>query len=144
MEDLDQEPEEIPMEEVLAEIRRMLSAKVEEKPTEQSASVQGSLSSTDEVVYNPPVKQAEVVSKKPTPTSELEDYFLLTPAMRCDDLFNSGSPEQVKLQTQKVLQKLGQETVKVQLSPEVEAWLNQNLPAIVERVVAKQLSGKAV
>jgi len=143
MEDLDQEPEEIPMEDVLAEIRRMLSEKVETDTPKQSVSVQNDTPTTIESDFASVGKQDDAL-KKITLPPEVEDYFLLTPAMRCDALFDNSSPEQVKLQTQKVLQKLGQETVRVQLSPELEAWLNRNLPAIVERVVANQLTKKGL
>ena len=144
MEELEQEPEEIPMEDVLAEIRRMLSAKVESDVVDSSSGVQDDTRAIDEVVYNPPSKQPEPVSKALDSTVEVKDYFLLTPDMRCDDLFNQGSPAQVKLQTQKVLHKLGQGSEKIKISPELEAWLNQNLPTLIDRAVAKQLSKTSV
>ena len=147
MEELEKDPEEIPMEDVLAEIRRMLTAKVESDSSDSFDQAQKNELPKDEVVSAPVIPQ-ESFGESPNVASKIDlpeddDYFLLTPAMRCDSLFNHKTSEQVKLQTQKVLHKLGQRTEKDRIPPELEAWLNKNLPEIVERAVAKQMAKRS-
>ena len=84
MDNLEQDPEEIPMEQVLAEIRQMLSGEASaEKPTEPSFEKPAEpLPDTEKA--QPVVPPAPTPTVPESPRSEAPDYFLLTPAMRCD------------------------------------------------------------
>ncbi|MBR6411896.1 MAG: DUF2497 domain-containing protein [Alphaproteobacteria bacterium] len=131
MDDIEQDPEEIPMDQVLAEIRQMLSAqttqtdKVEEPAINQKPEAKPPVPP----VIPPPAPTLEKV--KP----EEPDYFLLTPAMRCDLPPDSELSETVQKQTTRVLNKLQQQS-SPELSPALIEWLNANLPAMIEKVLA--------
>ena len=125
MEDLDKEPEEIPMDEVLSEIRQMLSS---DMPAPDSGRAEPTVS-----------KSTPTTESVPRVTHFEADYFLLTPSMRCDLPPDEALSDQVKVQTQRVLNKLQQGIPMPQLSPALEDWLNKNLPAIVEKVVEEKL-----
>ena len=145
MEDLDKEPEEIPMDEVLSEIRQMLSS---EMPVSDAERVEPKL---DRKTLNKSEsdKETKVVSNEVEPSTSSRtvhfepDYFLLTPSMRCDLPSDEELSDQVKVQTQRVLSKLQQGIPMPQLSPALEDWLNKNLPAIVEKVVEEKLKHRA-
>ena len=122
MEDLEQDPEELPMDEVLAEIRHILSAKLEGKNI-----------SADE---HPAILSENVIHQK-EPKEEIShlDYFLLTPAMRCDLPPDSELSQNVQRQTARVLTKLQQQTPANDLNPALIDWLNENLPKIIEKAL---------
>ena len=132
MDNMEQDPEEIPMDQVLAEIRQMLSTQTlspDEKPIYQSAEP-----------TEKPVEKPLPVSDQPKPT--VPDYFLLTPAMRCDLPSDSELSETVQKQKTLVLNKLQQQS-NTELSPALIEWLNANLPAMIEKVLLshKKLEG---
>ena len=149
MEDLDKEPEEIPMDEVLSEIRQMLSSDMPIQDTERTEPTLSEEKQTRPEKEVPSVESpASAISDKvevqvpppsPRPSHIEPDYFLLTPAMRCDLPSDNELSAQVKVQTQRVLSKLQQETPTLQLSPALEDWLSKNLPAIVEKVLDEKL-----
>ena len=130
----DQIPEEIPMDQVLAEIRQMLS-----QDTLPAMPVDHDTPNADKSAD----KTASLSETKPAVSSvqapEKPDYFLLTPAMRCDLPRTNELSETVQRQTEKVLNKLQQQTPELTLSPALEAWLNENLPAMLEKALAKTL-----
>jgi len=143
MDELDQEPEEIPMEDVLAEIRHMLSKEI----LSPTASVEGAVSSAKSVQKPADVSSVERENLPPPSPSERSsisdtskpDYFLLTPAMRCDIPIGAPS-EAIQRQAQRVLSKLQQESRQPEtLSPVLIAWLNANLPQMIEKVLAQKL-----
>ena len=126
MEDLEQEPEELPMDEVLAEIRQILSSKLSGK--EPAGNIPRFLTPTETVSDTP----AETV---PTAAEPAEDYFLLTPAMRCDLPPDFELSQNVQKQTARVLNKLQQQTSGTDLNPALINWLNENLPKIIEKAL---------
>lgn len=115
----EQPPEEIPMDQVLAEIRQMLTK-------EMSGRTSSPAESTVEI--SAPV-QAKPVEKC--------DYFLLEPSMRCDSLFkmvftpvpeNSVTPSE----------HLPQRKLNAPISAELEVWLKTNLPSMIEEILSKR------
>ena len=151
MEDLEQEPEEIPMEEVLAEIRQMLSAEIkEEKTPEVEKTAPVFVMPKVEPVFEKeePVKVDAKPDTKVDPKPEpqpikvnIPEIFVLTPAMRCDIPVAKALSQNVQKQTQKVLDKLQKDTERTsQLSPELVEWLNKNLPSMIEKTVKERLS----
>jgi len=131
MDDIEQDPEEIPMDQVLAEIRQMLSAQTTQTGKAEEPSITREPEAKQPVppVVPPPAPTLEKV--KP----EEPDYFLLTPAMRCDLPPDSELSETVQKQTTRVLNKLQQQS-SPELSPALIEWLNTNLPAMIEKVLA--------
>ena len=119
MEDLEQDPEELPMDEVLAEIRQILSSKLAGKE---------------------PAPSLPRFSPTPEPQSPATDYFLLTPAMRCDLPSDSELSQNVQRQTARVLNKLQQKAPMPDLSPALIDWLNENLPKIIEKALDKHFN----
>ena len=96
----------------------------------------------EETVGNVPrfLTTPEAVSDIPTETvkttaSPTEDYFLLTPAMRCDLPPNFELSQNVQRQTARVLNKLQQQTSGTDLNPALINWLNENLPKIIEKAL---------
>ena len=120
MED-NQEPEEIPMDQVLAEIRQMLAPAVADKACDKKET-------RDQSVPASVVVQA------------VEDYFLLTPEMRCDLPAADDLSTSVQQRAEQVIHKLARKTENAHISPELEAWLNAHLPAMVEKAVAEYTS----
>ena len=118
MEDLEQDPEELPMDEVLAEIRQILSSKLAGKEAPQGSS-----------------RFSDTLPPTPTISSSAADYFLLTPAMRCDLPPDSELSQNVQRQTARVISKLQQKTPASDLSPALIDWLNENLPKIIEKAL---------
>jgi len=135
MDDMDQDPEEIPMDQVLAEIRQMLSAHTEapDKPAEPVVE-QNIIPSVEEPVSPPIPPVSPVADVRPIEA----DYFLLTPSMRCDLPPDSELSASVQKQTTRVLNKLQQQSAAGTLSPELENWLNAHLPTMIEKVLANQ------
>lgn len=158
MDTLEQDPEEIPMEQVLAEIRQMLgttdSPSTNIKNTVQNR-IDMPLASEKSVIGAPSQPTApsipdrnkslesvsgplnSVVSNSTMVSQSTEDYFLLTPAMRCDLPTDSELSQSVQKQTARVLNKLQQQSV-TDLSPALLEWLNANLPAMIEKVVSQK------
>ena len=130
MEDLEQDPEELPMDEVLAEIRHILSSKLSGKEPAQDTPrfSQSPVPTTNIDTPN----QTVTVPCEPAP-----DYFLLTPAMRCDLPPDSELSQNVQKQTARVLSKLQQQTTASDLNPALIDWLNENLPKIIEKALDK-------
>ncbi len=126
--DIEQEPEELTPEEIMGEIRQMLMADLGESiPVEAVAASMGAQ----------PVTEA------------VEDYFLLTPDMRCDHLFVPPvDKNEVHKRAQQLLGKLSrlksgdkEEETAVQSTPDtaVTDWLNTNLPQMLEQIVAREV-----
>jgi len=124
MEDLEQDPEELPMDEVLAEIRHILSSKLTEKETHKDI---------PQFLAKPSPGTDTATKTLSSSQSSDTDYFLLTPAMRCDLPPDSELSQTVKKQTAHVLNKLQQPTV--DLNPALIDWLNENLPKIIEKAL---------
>lgn len=127
MDTMEQDPEEIPMDQVLAEIRQMLSAQTSSSDEQVSQPAEPIPQNVDEPVLPPISDRVEA------PAS---DYFLLTPAMRCDLPSDSELSEAVQKQTTRVLNKLQQQSV-TDLSPALVEWLNANLPEMIEKALSK-------
>lgn len=141
MEDFEQEPEEIPMEEVLAEIRQMLSAEVKEEPIKCDKKVEPVLGEFKETTIDTPKTPRVMQPEKPIVIHKEPEIFILTPAMRCDIPVAKALSQNVQKQTQKVLDKLQKDAVaEPKLSPELIAWLNNNLPSLIEKTVKERLS----
>ena len=137
----EQDPEEIPMDQVLAEIRHMLSddnlLKKKIYPEQQENIIEPAQEIQPHI--QPPKIMAESVQpERAVPPKE--DYFLLTPAMRCDLPSDSHLSVAVQQKAARVINKLQQKNTQQSLAPEVEAWLNNNLPQMVERVLTEKLS----
>ena len=141
MEDIEQDPEEIPMDQVLAEIRQMLTSQnVPEDNTPSPTPKQ-----TEPVfpkkepatISTPHIDVAPVPSIMDKP-KVVSDYFLLTPAMRCDLPPDSELSETVQKQTTRVLNKLQQQS-NTELSPALIEWLDANLPGMVEKALSNHL-----
>ena len=134
MENIEQDPEEIPMDQVLAEIRQMLT-NPDTMPADnvENKSEPEPIRSEPVFAPAPPVVKpvAEAVSNKP----KEPDYFLLTPAMRCDLPSDSELSETVQRQTTRVLNKLQQQS-NTELSPALVEWLNANLPGMIEKALS--------
>ncbi|MBQ7413784.1 MAG: hypothetical protein IJV07_05930 [Alphaproteobacteria bacterium] len=134
----EQDPEEIPMDQVLSEIRHMLSddnlLKKQVVPEHPSDYV------------DPPQTVQPVIASKPEPVEQENvpkkenDYFLLTPAMRCDLPSDSELSASVQQQAARVINKLQQKNPPQPLATEVEEWLRNNLPGMIERVLTEKLS----
>ena len=140
MEDIEQDPEEIPMDQVLAEIRQMLTSQnipVENTPSAVSKQTDAVLPPKD-----PIIPMSEKISLSPSPVAEktkaTSDCFLLTPAMRCDLPPDSELSETVQKQTTRVLNKLQQKST-AELSPALIEWLDANLPGMVEKALSNHL-----
>ena len=129
MDTIEQDPEEIPMDQVLAEIRQMLSAQTE-RAEDGPESVEPQKTAPIAEPPVPPRPVADVAKEAP-------EYFLLTPAMRCDLPPDSELSETVQKQTTRVLNKLQQQSG-ADLSPALIEWLNANLPAMIEKVLEKR------
>ena len=129
MEDLEQDPEELPMDEVLAEIRHILSSKLSGKEPQQNIPQFSATTST--TGNDAPIKTQD------TSSLSAPDYFLLTPAMRCDLPTDSELSQNVQKQTARVLSKLQQQTSAADLNPALIEWLNENLPKIIEKALDK-------
>ncbi len=132
------EPEELPMDVVLNEIRQMLLADTEEKQSEESSK---DITETEEVFF----EDVSVITDVPKKDSKQEEYFLLTPEMRCDLVENKIElSDIIQKRTQQVMDKLNQQksidNSEVVLSPALESWLNQNLPTLIEKAIAEKLS----
>ena len=132
MENTEQDPEEIPMDQVLAEIRLMLSAPGEAPKNEKSEKSASESSPSPRV--EPVITAPSSPSFSDRPKSIASDYFLLTPAMRCDLPPDSELSETIQRQTTRVLNKLQQQSA-AELSPALVDWLNANLPAMIEKVL---------
>ena len=130
MEDLEQDPEELPMDEVLAEIRHILSSKLTGKEPQRNIP-QFSESPTPSANVDK-TSQTLAIPAEPAP-----DYFLLTPAMRCDLPPDAELSQNVQKQTARVLSKLQQQTSATDLNPALIDWLNENLPKIIEKALDK-------
>ena len=132
------EPEELPMDVVLNEIRQMLLADTEEKQSEESSK---DITETEEVFF----EDVSVITDVPKKDSKQEEYFLLTPEMRCDLVENKIElSDIIQKRTQQVMDKLNQQKSiddsENVLSPALESWLNQNLPSLIEKAIAEKLS----
>lgn len=130
------EPEELPMDVVLNEIRQMLLADTEKKQTEETPK---NVTETEEVFFE------EVPVVEDVPQKDVEDYFLLTPEMRCDLVENKVElSDIIQKRTQQVVEKLNQQqslgNSEVVLSPALEGWLNKNLPELIEKAISEKLS----
>ena len=132
MENTEQDPEEIPMDQVLAEIRQMLSAPAEAPNNEKNEKSDSESSPSPRV--EPVITAPSSPSFSDRPKSTAPDYFLLTPAMRCDLPPDSELSETIQRQTTRVLNKLQQQSA-TELSPALVDWLNANLPAMIEKVL---------
>ena len=121
------EPEELPMDVVLDEIRQMLLADTENDQK------------SEPLQENEDVEVCEIPQKQ---IPEEPDYFLLTPEMRCDlDEQKLELSEIIQKRTQQVVNKLNhQQNSDEIISPVLEKWLNENLPTLVEKAVAEKLS----
>lgn len=134
MENTEQEPEEIPMEEVLAEIRHILSAEVKIEKNNETEKIEPVLTSPRIVQEIPKLKPQQNLSQG-------NEIFILTPAMRCDIPTSKALSQNVQKQTQKVLDKLQKGNTQTDnLSPELIAWLNKNLPDLIEKTVKERFS----
>ena len=144
MENIEQDPEEIPMDQVLAEIRQMLmnpATPSENKEVSEPTHPEPTLPSHPPVTASAPdstmAPVSPVIPSTPDPVAEkpkAPDYFLLTPAMRCDLPPDSELSETVQKQTTRVLNKLQQQS-NAELSPALVEWLNANLPAMIEKAL---------
>ncbi len=122
-----QEPEELSPEEILMEIRRMLTADMAGQPL-------------------PAVPTNDVYDKIETTVA---DYILLTPEMRCDDVFDGSSDrESTHAKARQLLDKLSRlktgEGVPATSSPAsteavVTDWLNKNLPNMLNEIVSREI-----
>ena len=151
MEDLENEPEEIPMEDVLAEIRQILSAEVKDDkmPEIEKTAPVFVMPKIDSVIkkeepvkvdVKPDIKVEPKAEPQPIKVS-IPEIFVLTPAMRCDIPVAKAMSQNVQKQTQKVLSKLQKDTVQTDtLSPELITWLNKNLPDLIEKTVKERFS----
>ena len=139
MEELEQEPEELPMEEVLAEIRQMLSAEVHENKEERKEPV-FTMPKTDPIFHKTEERVSPRIVSQPIKINKPE-IFVLTPSMRCDIPVAKALSQNVQKQTQRVLDKLQKDTnPEPQLTPELMAWLNSNLPSLIEKTVKERFS----
>ena len=150
----DQEPQELPMEQVLGEIRHMLMTDARltsEQPLSQEPDTETEHTSsvwTDQVLSDAP----ESVIREPV--FDLSDYFLLTPEMRCDGPTFSPSVSQetaaaggveeprtddVHARTRQILNRLQTTAPDIPVSPELERWLQAHLPALVEKIIAEKM-----
>ena len=118
MENLEQDPEELPMDVVLSEIRRILTAQTE---------------NPQKVENIEPVYSKEIISKE-----MLTECFLLTPAMRCDLPSDAELSQTVQRQANKVLSKLQNPPGDPSSDSAVIAWLKANLPQMIEDVMNKK------
>jgi len=108
------EPEEIPMNEVLSSIRQMLSDDEGEK--------------------------------EPLDT-ELEDIFVLTPAMRVGKTAALTIQDKMKLALQKLAEQKQKKSpddyqalVKAELQPILKDWLREQLPALIEKALDEEMN----
>ena len=131
MDNLEQDPEEIPMDQVLAGIRQMLSPQTETQEEKQAFKLVLSPTQESAAFENPLPPISEKVK------SPGDDYFLLTPAMRCDLPPDSELSEAVQKQTTRVLNKLQQQSTS-ELSPALMEWLNAHLPDMIEKELEKR------
>ena len=134
----EQDPEEIPMDQVLSEIRHMLSDDnflKKQDDTEQRFD-DGKLSQSAQSVV---MSESEPTRRTVVPQKE-NDYFLLTPAMRCDLPSDSELSASVQQQAARVINKLQQKNPPQPLASDVEEWLRNNLPGMIERVLTEKLS----
>ena len=134
MENLEQDPPEIPMEDILAEIRQMLSNtdEIKKAPSQEKFSEVETVTKSSVVEQSiPAIEVAERKIRKP-------DYFLLTPAMRCDLPSDAELSASVQKQTARVMNRLHQETAHSELNPVLIEWLNKNLPAMIEKVISEK------
>ena len=143
MEDIEQEPEEIPMEDVLAEIRQILSAEVKEDKKDTIEKIEPVFVMHEETAEKINEKK-EIKKEFSSVVLEKEEIFILTPAMRCDIPVAKALSQNVQKQTQKVLDKLQKGNTQADttdsLSPELITWLNKNLPDLIERTVKERFS----
>ena len=135
---MEQSPEELPMDQVLDEIRLMLMAESDSQNKQKATALDSPIRVSDIITQNesPKPDSVEKIAVKPPEPA----YFLLTPAMRCDLPSDEVLSETVQRQLQRVMTKMQaqkQETDKI--SPELIAWLNTHLPALVEKVVSEKL-----
>jgi cell pole-organizing protein PopZ len=129
------EPDELPMDVVLDEIRQMLLADTENK---QSKELPKEVAKTEEVFF----EDVSVVADVPEKETKQTEYFLLTPEMRCDLTENKVElSDIIQKRTQQVMDKLNQQqNVDETLSPALESWLSKNLPSLIEKAIAEKLS----
>lgn len=120
------EPEQLPMDQVLGEIRNMLMSDMDKDELQPNRT---------EPAFEPYRPVEPMIPKKVEPA-----YFLLTPAMRCDLPSDSELSETVQRRAQQVLSKLQKETTPEKLSPALTDWLETHLPELVEQVVSKKIS----
>lgn len=149
----DQEPQEVPMEQVLDEIRHMLMT--DTRLTSERSLSQG-LDTETETQSSVRTVQALSEGEKSEirePVFDLPAYFLLTPEMRCDDPMASPTPNQtgvsggaatpqtdvVYARTRQILNRLQTAGSDMPVSPELERWLQSNLPALVEKIIAEKM-----
>lgn len=149
----DQEPQEVPMEQVLDEIRHMLMT--DTRLTSERSLSQGPDTETE---TQSSVRTVQALSEGAEteirePVFDLPAYFLLTPEMRCDDPMASPTPKQtagsggtatpqtdvVHARTRQILNRLQTSGSDMPVSPELERWLQSHLPALVEKIIAEKM-----
>ena len=108
-------PEEMSMNEVLASIRQMLSDDV--KPESEPLD------------------------------ADIEDIFVLTPAMRVSNTQAQDIHEKMKLALQKLAEQKQKQTpsdyqalVKAELQPILKDWLKEQLPALIEKALDEEIT----
>lgn len=147
----DQEPQEVPMEQVLDEIRHMLMT--DTRLTSERSLSQGPDTETQSSVRTVQALSEGAESEIREPVFDLPAYFLLTPEMRCDDPMASPTPNQtagsdgtatpqtdvVHARTRQILNRLQTAGSDMPVSPELERWLQSHLPALVEKIIAEKM-----
>lgn len=147
----DQEPQEVPMEQVLDEIRHMLMT--DTRLTSERSLSQGPDTETQSSVRTVQALSEGAESEIREPVFDLPAYFLLTPEMRCDDPMASPTPNQtgvsggtatpqtdvVQARTRQILNRLQTAGSDMPVSPELERWLQSHLPALVEKIIAEKM-----
>lgn len=147
----DQEPQEVPMEQVLDEIRHMLMT--DTRLTSERSLSQGPDTETQSSVRTVQALSEGAETEIREPVFDLPAYFLLTPEMRCDDPMASPTPNQtagsdgtatpqtdvVQARTRQILNRLQTAGSDMPVSPELERWLQSHLPALVEKIIAEKM-----
>ena len=119
-----QEQQEPSVNDILSSIRQILSNKIEETPSDEVA----------EHAVSPETQSPETENLN---LSCATDVFLLTSQMRTD----GGKSDENTLEpaceaiTQPVMPDVSESDIK----PMVQEWLDKNLPALVEKIVAEEV-----
>ena len=136
MSELENDPEEIPMDEVLAEIRRILS----EKAPDNEAAVESTVPAHK---ADQPTDDVTPIAEE-SPVSEPADCFILTPEMRCDlpaafDSTPVTSENAAPKQPSDILNRI-QQKAQGTISPDAIAWLEANLPRLIDEALSRHFS----